>query len=337
MTVEEIAEIVRGKAQGEKSREIRGVAGLDGAAPSELSFAEGERALSQAAASRAGCILISEGSVLPGHTVITVPHPKLAFISAVEVLLPVEPLTPGVHPTAVVSPEASLAEGARVGPHATIERGVRVGPETDIGAGVFLGEGVQVGSRCVLHPRVTLYPGARLGNHVVLHSGVVVGGDGFGYIFADGRQIKFPQLGGVVIEDDVEIGCNSTVDRGSLGTTVIGEGTKIDNLVQIAHNVRVGRHCVIVAQTGISGGATLGDFVVIGGQAGIGERARIESRAVIGGQAGVLPGKVVPEGAVLWGTPARPFAEFKRLYAHFALLPELARRVKELSRRRRHS
>jgi len=238
----------------------------------------------------------------------------------------------GVHPTAIVSPKAQLGPGVCVGPYVVIEAGVKLGLGSVLGAGAFVGAEAEIGSHCILDTRVTLYPGARVGNRVVLHAGVVVGGDGFGYVFAAGRYHKFPQIGGVIIEDEVEVGCNSTIDRGSLGSTVIGFGTKIDNLVQIAHNVRIGRHCVIAAQTGISGSSEIGDYVVIGGQAGIGERVRIESRAVIGGQAGVLPGKLVREGSVLWGTPARPLAEFKRLYAHFAVLPEIVHKVRELSR-----
>jgi UDP-3-O-[3-hydroxymyristoyl] glucosamine N-acyltransferase len=185
----------------------------------------------------------------------------------------------------------------------------------------------------MLYPGVRVYPGAQIGSRVTLHAGVVIGGDGFGYVFAEGRHHKFPQLGKVIIEDDVEIGCNTTVDRGSLGTTFIGSGTKIDNLVQIAHNVRIGRHSIIAAQTGISGSTAIGDCVVIGGQVGIGDHVRIEDGAVIGSQAGILPGKVIRKGNVLWGTPARPLSEFKKLYAYFSHLPDLAQKVKELSRK----
>jgi UDP-3-O-[3-hydroxymyristoyl] glucosamine N-acyltransferase len=251
----------------------------------------------------------------------------------VEALHPPAPVASGIHPTAVVSPEAKLAAEVSVGPHAVIERGVSVGAGTRIAAGVFLGENVQVGAQCVLYPRVTVYAGARLGDRVILHAGVTVGGDGFGYVFADGRHQKFPQLGQVVIENDVEIGCNSTVDRGSLGTTVIGQGTKIDNLVQVAHNVRIGRHCVIAAQTGISGSVEIGDYVVMGGQVGIGDHVRVEEGATLGGGAGILPGKIVRRGETVWGRPARPLREFKRMYAHLSNLPHLAEKVKELSRR----
>jgi len=218
-----------------------------------------------------------------------------------------------------------------VGAHVVIERGAKVGAGTRLEPGVFLGAGVRVGSRCVLHPQVTVYAGATIGNRVILHAGVVVGSDGFGYVFSEGRQRKFPQLGQVIIEDDVEIGSNTTVDRGSLGTTVIGQGTKIDNLVQIAHNVKVGCHCVIAAQTGISGSVEIGDYVVMGGQVGVSDRVRIEDNVVIGAQAGIPTGKIVRKGTTLWGTPARPLALFKRQYAHLSRLPRLAQKMEELS------
>jgi UDP-3-O-[3-hydroxymyristoyl] glucosamine N-acyltransferase len=182
-----------------------------------------------------------------------------------------------------------------------------------------------------LHPHVTVYPGAQIGDRVILHAGVVIGSDGFGYVLAEGRQVKFPQLGNIVIEDDVEIGSNTTLDRGSLGTTVIGRGTKIDNLVQIAHNVKIGCHCIIVSQTGISGSTEVGDYVVMAGQVGIGDHVRIEDRVIIGGQAGVLPGKIVRSGSIIWGTPSRPMSEFKKTIARLARLDALTAKVKALA------
>jgi UDP-3-O-[3-hydroxymyristoyl] glucosamine N-acyltransferase len=322
MTAREIAAMLGGELSGEGERRVAGVAGLDAAGPDDLAYAEGARALAEAARSRAGCLLIPEGARLAGRTTIAVKRPKLALIRVAEALYPVAPVIPGIHPTAVVAPDAEVAASASVGPGVVIASRARVGAETSLGAGVVLGEGVEVGSRCRLHPRVTVYPGARLGDRVTLHAGVVIGSDGFGYVLDEGRHRKFPQLGTVVIENDVEIGANSTVDRGSLGTTRIGEGTKIDNLVQIAHNVKIGKHCILAAQTGVSGSVEIGDYVVIAGQVGIGERARIEDHAVIGGQAGILPGKVVRAGSVLWGTPARPLAVFKRMHAAWARLPE---------------
>ncbi|MBZ5516201.1 MAG: UDP-3-O-(3-hydroxymyristoyl)glucosamine N-acyltransferase [Acidobacteriia bacterium] len=333
MNTDEIARLVGGTLQGEGKIEIRGVAALEAATSDELAFAEGDRALALAAQSQAGCILIPAGKSVSGRTTIAVAHPKLAFIRAAEALHPPPVVAPGIHRTAIVSPEATLAANVSVGPHAVIERGAGVGAGTRLGAGVYLGEDVQVGAHCVLYPHVTVYPGARLGDRVILHAGVTIGGDGFGYVFAEGRHRKFPQLGQVIVEDDVEIGCNTTVDRGSLGKTVIGQGTKIDNLVQVAHNVRIGRHCVIAAQTGISGSVEIGDYVIMGGQVGIGDHVRVEDRAVLGGGAGILPGKIVRRGTTVWGRPARPLDEFKKMYANLSNLPRLAEKVKELSRR----
>ena len=332
MKVVAIAELVQGTLVGEAEREITGVAALEAAGPSELAYAETPRALDQAAHSRAGCLLVPEGANLTGVTTISVRHPKLALVRAASALHPQPPLPAGVHPTAVVATDAQLSADCSVGPLVVIESGVTVGAGTRLGAGAFLGTGVRVGARCVLHPRVTVYPGAQIGDRVILHAGVVVGSDGFGYVFAEGKQVKFPQLGTIVIEDDVEIGSNSTLDRGSLGATVIGQGTKIDNLVQIAHNVKIGRHCIIVSQTGISGSTEVGDYVVMAGQVGVGDHARIEDRVVIGGQAGVLPGKIVRSGSVVWGTPSRPMGEFKKTIARLAPLDALAEKVKALAR-----
>ena len=333
MTVSEIARLLGTEVQGDASREIRGVAALESAGPHDLTFAEGERGMARAANSRAGCILVPPGVNLEGQTTLAVANPKLAFVRAAGALRPAPPVLPGIHPTAVIASDARLAPDVSVGPYVVVESDVTVGPGTSLGAGVFLGRGVQVGAGCTLHPRVTVYPGAKIGDRVVLHAGVVIGGDGFGYVFAEGRYHKFPQLGQVVIEDDVEIGCNTTVDRGSLETTVIGEGTKIDNLVQVAHNVRIGRHCVIAAQTGISGSVRIGEYVILGGQVGVADHVRLEDQVVAGAQAGIPTGKIIRKGTTVWGTPARPLAEFKKMYAHMSNLPALARKVKELSRR----
>ncbi len=331
MKVMEIARLVGGQTEGDEEREIRGVAALEAASEQDLSFADGELALKRAADSRAGCILVQQGVTIAGRTTVAVRNPRLALIRAAEALHPPRMAHPGIHPTAVIASDARLGPDVSVGPYVVIESGVSVGAETRLGAGVFLGEGVAVGSHCVLHPRASIYPGVQVGDRVVLHAGVVLGADGFGYLFAEGRHHKFPQLGGLIVEDDVEIGANTTVDRGSLGTTRIGEGTKIDNLVQVAHNVRIGRHVVLAAQVGISGSTEVGDYVVMGGQVGIGDHVRIGDGCVIGGQAGILPGKVVQKGSVIWGTPARSLAEFKKLYAHLSRLPALAQKVKELS------
>jgi UDP-3-O-[3-hydroxymyristoyl] glucosamine N-acyltransferase len=339
MRVDKLAQQLGANLRGDGSREITGVAALENAGPHDLTFAEGERKLERAITSRAGCMLIPASSPpelvakLSDQTTLAVEHPKLAFIqAAAAICLKPEP-APGIHPTAEIAEGAWLGADVTVGPFVVVGPNASVGARTRLAAGVVLGEGAVVGADCVLYSRVVLYPGVRIGNRVILHAGVVIGSDGFGYVFAAGRQHKFPQLGQAIIEDDVEIGANTTVDRGSLGNTVIGEGTKIDNLVQVAHNVRIGKHVVIAAQTGISGSVEIGDYVVIGGQVGIAERAHLERGSAIGAQAGILPGKVIRSGSTMWGTPARPLAEFKKLYAHLSNLPRLAERVRELAER----
>ncbi|MEJ2010089.1 MAG: UDP-3-O-(3-hydroxymyristoyl)glucosamine N-acyltransferase, partial [Acidobacteriota bacterium] len=229
MKVTEIAYLVGGQTDGDGEREILGIAALETATEQDLSFADSELALKRAADSRAGCVLVQQGVTVAGRTTVAVQNPRLALIRVADVLHPPRVAPPGIHPTAVIAPDARLGPDVSVGPYVVIEPGVSVGAETRLGAGVFLGEGASLGSHCVLHSRVSIYPGVEVGDRVILHAGVVLGSDGFGYLFAEGRHHKFPQLGGLIIEDDVEIGANSTVDRGSLGTTRIGEGTKIDN------------------------------------------------------------------------------------------------------------
>jgi UDP-3-O-[3-hydroxymyristoyl] glucosamine N-acyltransferase len=330
MKVSEIAILLKGTPAGDAEHEIHGVAALETAGPAELAYVESPRSVEQAAASRAGCLLVAPGIELPGRTTIAVSNSKLALIRAAEALHPAAAPAAGIHATAAVAPDAQLAPDCSVGANVVIESGVTVGAGTRLSPGVFLGAGVRVGEHCTLHPRVTVYPGAQIGDRVILHAGVVIGSDGFGYVFAEGRHVKFPQLGTIVIENDVEIGSNTTLDRGSLGSTVIGQGTKIDNLVQIAHNVKIGRHCIIVSQTGISGSTEVGDYVVMAGQVGIGEHAHIQDRVTIGGQAGVLPGKIVRSGSVIWGTPSRPMSECKKTIARMARLEALAERVRAL-------
>jgi UDP-3-O-[3-hydroxymyristoyl] glucosamine N-acyltransferase len=260
----------------------------------------------------------------PGErNVIFSDNPKLDFARAAAYLHPRAESSGKRHPTAVIHPEAQIAENVEVGPFAVVEAEARIGPGTILHAGVTVGRGSCLGSECLVYPGVVLYPGAQIGNRVILHAGVVVGSDGFGYVSDETRYWKFPQVGGVILEDDVEIGCNTTIDRGSLGTTRIGAGTKIDNLVQIAHNVDIGMHVVIAAQTGISGSTVIEDHAVIGGQVGFGDHARVQKGAVIGSKAGILPGKIVRGGDVYWGVPVRPLREYKRLNALFGRLPEM--------------
>jgi len=332
MNVGEIAQRVGGEVAGDPQLQITGVAGLEFAGPNDLTFADSPRAVERIAATRSGCVLIPAGTASPGRTTISVANPKLAFIRATEAILPVPQAIASIHATAVIAASACLADDVVVCAHVVIDEAVTVGARTVLGAGVVIGQGAAIGADAVLHANVHIYPGVCIGNRVVIHAGTVIGADGFGYVFADGRHQKFPQLGRVIIEDDVEIGSNSTIDRGSLGDTIIGQGTKIDNLVQIAHNVRIGRHCVIAAQAGIAGSSTIGDYVVLAGQVGISDKVRLEDRVVVGAQSGIPTGKVVRAGSAMMGSPARPLASFKKVYAHWMNLPNLAKKVERLSR-----
>jgi len=328
----DLAEYLQAEVKGDLSRWVSGVASPEDAGVEDLIYVDAAKYLARAETSAAGCALVRGGMKLEGKTLLMVANPKLAFARAAAWLLDSPAIALGVHSTAVIDPSAKLASDARVGPYAVIEAGVVIGTNTEIGAFCFVGEGASVGESCRLYPRVTLYPNTRIGSHVTIHSGAVIGGDGFGYVYGNGRNWKFPQAGSAEIGDDVEIGNNTTVARGSLGTTRIESGVKLDNLVHVAHNVRIGEHTVIAAQTGISGSCDIGHHVLMGGQAGLGDHCRIEDEAIVGGQAGVLNGKTIRAKEIVWGTPARPLAQFKRQFAWFARLPELAERIRKLEK-----
>jgi UDP-3-O-[3-hydroxymyristoyl] glucosamine N-acyltransferase len=259
-------------------------------------------------------------------------HPKLAFALIAELLHPPARFEPSIHPSAVVAASATVDASAFIGPRVNIGDGARVCAGTQVHAGTVIGDGVSIGPDCIIYPNVVLYEGVTLGARVRLHAGVVIGADGFGYVPDENNvRHKFPQRGTVSIEDDVEIGANTCIDRGALGRTRIGRGTKIDNLVQIAHNVEIGERVVIAAQTGISGSTVIEDGAIIGGQVGMGDHARVQSGAIIGSKAGILPGKIVRPG-VWWGIPVQPLDQYKRLNAHLNRLPQMREEIKELRR-----
>jgi UDP-3-O-[3-hydroxymyristoyl] glucosamine N-acyltransferase len=265
--------------------------------------------------------------------VIRAPEPRTACARAISRFYPTAELKPGVHPTAVIGKDVAMGALVSIGPHAVVGDGTRIGVAASIGAGTVVGKRVVLGEGSVLHPNVTVYDNVDIGRGAILHSGAVIGADGFGYVMDQGRWQKFPQVGRVEIGDFVEIGANSCVDRAALGVTEIGEGTKLDNMVHVAHNCRIGKHVVVAAQTGFSGGVVVEDYAVIGGQVGIGDKARIESRAVLGSGCGVLTSKIVRSGETVWGTPARPLKQHLEQLANLARLPELRREVAELKRR----
>jgi len=331
-TANELAEFLGVTLEGDGSIQLSGVAAPESARVDDLIYVETPRHLDRAATSQARCAVIAPGLALHGKTLLRAANPKLVFARAAAWLLPPAPIATGVHPTAVISATARLARGVAVGPYAVIEEDVEAGEGTEIGAFCFLGRGSRLGEHCRLYPRVTLYAGAWLGNRVIAHSGAVIGSDGFGYVAEGGKRWKFPQVGEIEIADDVEIGANTTIDRGSLGRTEIATGVKLDNLVHIAHNVHIGEHTVIAAQTGISGSSIVGRGVMIGGQVGIADHCRLEDGAIAGAQAGIPTGKTIRSGQIVWGTPARPLKKFKEQFAWFGRLPELAERIGKLEK-----
>src|SRR5882762_2149161 len=246
----------------------------------DLIYVESAKHAQRASASAAACAIAAEGIMLAGKTVLRSGQPKVAFSQAAELLLGRAPIASGIHPTAIVAPLARVAPGVGIGPYAVIGEDAHIGAGTQIGAHSVIGAGCWIGENCRIHPRVTLYGGARLGNRVEIHSGAVIGADGFGYALGEGKYWKFPQAGIVEIGDDVEIGANTTIDRGSLDDTRIAEGAKLDNLVHVGHNCQIGAHSVISAQAGLSGSCVFGKRVVVGGQAGFGERCKLEDGAI---------------------------------------------------------
>lgn len=343
-TVAELAALVDGRVLGDGGVRIERVAALADAGAGAIAFVEERRLLPQALRGPAACLLVPVGTqanladdadadVAARPVLIEVARPKLAFALIAEALHPSPCRAAGVHATAIVAASAQVDQSVFVGAHVVVGERAQVGAGAQLHAGVVVGDDVRIGRECVLHPQVVLYDGVSLGERVVLHAGVVVGADGFGYVRGDAGYRKFPQLGTVVIADDVEIGAQSCVDRGALGVTRIGRGTKLDNLVQVAHNVEIGAHVVIAAQTGISGSTVIEDDAIIGGQVGMGDHARVQAGAVVGSKAGILPGKIVRAGTVVWGVPVRPLAEYKKLNAHFGRLPQMRAELDELRQR----
>src|SRR2546421_1265973 len=329
-TAKGVAEAIGAKLEGDGATELGGVAAPERAGARDLIYVESAKHAQRAAASAAICVIAAEGIALAGKTVLRSGQPKVAFARAAELLLGRAPIASGIHPTAIVAPLAQVAPEAGIGPYAVIGEDAHVGAGTQIGAHSVIGAGCWIGENCRIHPRVTMYGGSRIGHRVEIHAGAVVGADGFGYAFAEGRYWKFSQVGIVEIGDDAGIGANTTIDRGSLDDTRVAEGVKLDNLVHVGHNVQIGAHTVIAAQTGISGSSVLGHHVVVGGQVGIADHCTLEDNSIAGAQAGIPTGKTIRGGQVVWGTPARPLDKFKEQYAWFARLPELGARIKKL-------
>jgi UDP-3-O-[3-hydroxymyristoyl] glucosamine N-acyltransferase len=329
-TVAELAAVCGGEIDGDAALLITGANALDTARDTELSFVGNSKAIPLARSSRAGCLIVPEDFGESGPWArIRVANARVAFVRALAILYPQSRLAPGIHPTALIAPSAEISKTASIGAFATVGEHATVGDECVIGPHCTVGDAVRIGRSTVLRPNVTLYDGVRIGSRVLLHAGCVIGADGFGFAMVQDHYEKFPQVGTVEIEDDVEIGANSCVDRAALGITRVGQGTKLDNMVHIAHNCQIGRHVVIAAQTGFSGGVTVGDYAVIGGQVGVGDKATIESRAVVGSGAGILTSARVSAGEPVWGVPARPLRQHLKGLAYIRKIPDLQRELRE--------
>jgi UDP-3-O-[3-hydroxymyristoyl] glucosamine N-acyltransferase len=332
LTLQEIADLVGGRLdpKADPNLLVRGVAALAEAGEGDLTFFGNARYLPALKQSRGSAVLVPTDfteSVAPA--LVRVENPSLAFSMVIARFAP-EPIryAPGIHPTAVVGAGVELGEGVSLQPYVVVEDGARIGSGTVVGSHGHIGKGAVVGSDCQFAPRVTVGHGCKVGNRVILHSGVVLGSDGFGFEFSGGRHVKIPQTGIVQVDDDVEIGANTTVDRARFGRTWIGAGTKIDNLVQIAHNVTIGKHCLLVSQAGISGSTQLGNYVTVAGQSGIVGHIQIGDAAVIAARSGVSKGVAAKE--IVWGSPALPMREAKELNAWVRRLPKLGERLKRL-------
>lgn len=314
LTAAQIAEVCGGVLEGDGSRVISGANTLEEAGPSDLAFIANRKAIEKASSCRAGCLIVPEGFSGEG-TLIRVPDPRAAFARALAAICEKPRQAGSIHST------ATIAESAHIGANCVIGAGCRIGER------VFIGDG------STLYANVAIYDGVRIGARAILHSGCVIGADGFGFVLSGDHYEKFPQVGTVEIGNDVEIGANSCIDRGALGATRIGDGTKIDNLVHVAHNCSIGKHVVIAAQTGFSGSVTVGDYAVIGGQVGVGEKAQIDAKAVVGGQAGILVSQHVHAGEPVWGTPARPLRQYLKNLAQIGKIGEVRDQVREIKKK----
>lgn len=334
LSVEEIAAQLGGSLEGDPEILIRGVADAKEASEGEVTFAEEERFFEVALAGGASAILVhsKHTSPAPGKAIIRLDNVRAGFAQLLEIFHPEEAVPAGIHGSAQVDESAQVDASASIGPGCVIGRNVIIGPRVVLCGGNHVAAQCSIGEDTKLFPNAVLYDRSRVGKRVRIHAGTVVGSDGYGYVFDGGRHRKIAQIGGVVLEDDVELGANVSIDRGALGDTRIGEGTKIDNLVQIAHNVVIGKHCIIISQTGIAGSTKIGDYTIIAGQVGIAGHLTIGNQVTIAAQSGVM--RDIPDGQKVFGSPAQGDREFKRQLIGLQQLPDLIKRFRKLEKER---
>jgi UDP-3-O-[3-hydroxymyristoyl] glucosamine N-acyltransferase len=330
LTAAQLARELEGEVLGDGSIGLTGFAPADTAKPGDLTFAENEAFFAKAEQSAAAAILV-DGPFTPGRKVlIRVANARIAAARALPLFFPEKEFPAGIHPTAVIAASAQIDPGAHVGPFCHIGEKVQIGARAVLQGGNHIGDHCVIGAETNLFPRVVLYPLTRIGKRVRIHAGAVIGADGFGYVFDAGVHRKVPQAGLVIIHDDVEIGANVTIDRGALGPTVIGRGTKIDNLVQIAHNVSIGEHCLVVAQVGVAGSTQIGQYTTLAGQVGLAGHLKIGDKVIVAAQSGVMHD--IPDGGKWFGSPAQPDRQAKRQIIAVQQLPALIRRVQEMEK-----
>ncbi len=319
-----------GEVIGDPATVINRFAPADRAEPGDITFAENESYFIRAEQSAASAIIV-DAPRASRKALITVASARVAFARVLPLFFPEPVFAPGIHPTAVVAPSAAIDPAAHIGPHCVVGENVKIGPRAVLQGGNHIENSCAIGADTHLFPNVTLYARTEIGARVRIHAGSVIGSDGFGYVLDAGVHRKVPQIGNVIIRDDVEIGANVTIDRGALGPTIIGADTKIDNLVQIGHNVVMGEHCLVISQVGIAGSTKLGDHVILAGQAGLAGHLKIGNRVSISAQSGVMTN--IPDGEKWLGSPAQPDRQTKRQMIAIQRLPDFLKRVSDLERR----
>ena len=325
ITVHALAARIGGQVEGDGNISLSGIAPIPRAQPTDITFAENAKHCAAAESSAAAAVIVPLNTPAFRKTVIRVKNPRAAFARALAIFHPSRQYPARVHPTAQLGRDVRLGEGVFIGEYAVLRDHVSIGNRTVIDAHSVVGEGSTLGDDCLLYPNVTLYHDIHLGNRVAIHSGSVIGSDGFGYVQDGAERLKIPQTGNVIIEDDVEIGANVAIDRATMDSTIIKHGTKIDNLVQIAHNVTLGQNCIVVSQVGIAGSVQIGDNVTLAGQAGVADHLKIGANSVVAAQSGVA--EDVPPGSVVFGTPAQPAMQTKRQIIALRKLPDLLKKL----------
>jgi UDP-3-O-[3-hydroxymyristoyl] glucosamine N-acyltransferase len=330
LTIAQIAQQLQGEIVGDGSVLLTGLAPADRARPGELTFAENATYFAAAEKSQASAVLVAGRYESSSKALIRVADVRVALARVLPLFFQPEELPQGIHPSAIIADSAQIDPSAHVGPNCVLGHRVCVGARSVLMGSNHVGADCKIGDEVCLFPNVVLYRQTQVGHRVTIHAGTVIGSDGFGYVLDQGRHRKMLQLGNVVIREDVEIGANAAIDRGALGSTVIGQGTKIDNLVHVAHNVVIGRHCLILGQVGFAGSTTLGDYVVVASQSGISDHLKLGNQAMVGAKSGVM--RDVADGGRVLGIPAAPDRQAKRQIIALQQLPELLRRTRELEK-----